>query len=215
MGTRQRKYSQVRELDIGGVDSPFWPGTGYADLAWSAVIIGVCVLAICTSIGMYGYWNWGWEPPTKWIDKCILAAILSGGFVLMSRMLWPEVRALIVHRRNKQDRLLAEAEARAISDLQDDVRAGREPNASRQDIVFRNIMRRHYDGQKITRESCVNDGVCNFAEWNTINNLMTKRGIRKGRGIAPPTFRDAVEIWFTANATTHSFRFVDDELVPN
>ena len=203
-----KRYNQVATQ----VDSPIWPGAGWVDLLSSGLVIGVMLWAILLACGAAAYILWGWWAQ-KWPLLSGLMSLVASGGVVIWRMLEPERVAKV---NNYNMRILREqnrAEFASMYQTAGDVIEGREPTASRRDQVFRRMMRRHYAGWPITREACVKSGMCTFAEWNAVSQLMASRGIKRDRSILPQTRTDALRVWYDAEDKARRFRFVDGEPV--
>lgn len=81
------------------------------------------------------------------------------------------------------------------------------------------IISRYYDtlartgnrkaaAQAISRDACVRAGLCNQKEWNIVNQLLIKRGIRDGRKryLRPRTRDEAWRLWKEKASARHGWK---------
>jgi hypothetical protein len=62
--------------------------------------------------------------------------------------------------------------------------------------VARDILKRYYTKQPITREECEKAGVCSQVEWNQVNKAFQVIGWKRGYKFYPPDeFKLAYAIW--------------------
>lgn len=137
-------------------------------------------------------------------------------------------RVLRFERRERRHMALLDAQVEAAwRELQEAMPAARVPTGGIRDDRYWDrlayeILRRYYAtlartrsreaaARAISRDVCVQAGLCNQKEWNVVNQLLVKRGIRAGRKryLRPRTFDEAWRIWQEKSAGVH--RWIFDE----
>jgi hypothetical protein len=69
------------------------------------------------------------------------------------------------------------------------------PSPERLSAVVLSILKRHFAGEKTTREACVKAGTCTQPEWNTVNAILLKSGLKKGYRIRADSMADTWRAW--------------------
>lgn len=70
------------------------------------------------------------------------------------------------------------------------------PSPSRLRTVALNILKRHFAGEKTTRDACTKAGICTQPEWNTVTAILLKAGLKKGYRLrAADNLADTWHIW--------------------
>ena len=197
---------------VATLDSPIIPGVGLVDLALSALYAGGFVFLFSGSLSITVYAIWNVSPWTLLLVDIVLALAAAGGLGFY-RMLAIERDEGVSRTELQRRRLFEDNDWEMANETHEDVRLGREPNASRLDSVARRMMRRYYASKSISRAACTGAGICTHAEWKKCNDLLKARGIRVGRLLAPESYPKALEMWYSREDTTQRFRFVDGEMV--
>lgn len=207
-----RKQPGLRS-SIEQIDSPIFPGSGPREMALSILLAAIFPFLGIVILGAVGnfMWEWRFKP---WV--AVGAAIAAIMLIILGpwRMMRVERDERVERQLLARNLALDDAERSLATEIVEEIAMGREPNAQRIDSVARKIMRRHFMGLPFSREECVKAGVCNYAEWNRVSELMRSRGVKKGNKIVPDAYHKALELWYAGEEKANSFRIVDGELVP-
>lgn len=143
------------------------------------------------------------------------AAPLVAALAALVALALAAYRVLRFERRERRHMALLDAQVEAVwrqlqeevAQVRPQVKGGVRDDRHWNRLAYE-ILRRYYDtlartgsreaaGRAISREACVEAGLCNQKEWNVVNQLLIKRGIRAGRKryLQPPTFEAAWRTW--------------------
>jgi len=202
-------FQPVEELD-----SPHVPGTGWTDLLWSGVAAALALLVGLAVLFLYAFLRWDWRDIGGNLLLALLLSVVFGVAVIVRRLFVFERTEKLQVQETRRRWWREDEEWRQTQRLDDDRHEQREPNAAKIDLIARRILTRYYAGQSITRDACTAEGVCNFSEWNQVNDLLKKRGLRRGHKVTAANFAEAWAAWLEVNTKATRFRFVDGEPVP-
>jgi len=167
----------------------------------AAQAMGGAVFILVAILGVIGMMVFA-EPALRTVGIVLAIATTVGlGTAAWFTLRWAKrvaVRDWTIDDMERSRRHQAEDEDRARrQNLLDALQQGRvQADEERLDHVARAILARHYAGHTTTRTGCVDDGVCNQQEWNTINAAFKALGWRNGRRLDPGLdMETALALW--------------------
>lgn len=170
------------------------------DRIWAAVAAGVAagilVLLLGTPLAASAL-----QVPFVYIG---FAALLVGGAVgsilvfswalATVRRPW-QIENKEMGHRHALDLMDREAQNGVVAD-QTEPPAPEYPSPSRLNTVALNVLKRHFAGEKTTRDACTKAGICTQPEWNTVTAILLKAGLKKGYKLRPAdNLADTWHIW--------------------
>jgi len=172
-------------------------------------IIYVCVVVVFHKQGALELWLGFWLPAYVALDTIGVAAVAVWRLILYERAELVERD----ERKWKRKREQWEFDQMRKDDTTERETRGMTPH--RQAFLAKWYIQRYFEGKSITRQACIKAG-WSKPEWDHINDLMVKRGIRDGRKpkLKQETPEAALLAWNEGDMKSRKWvRAGDDEFV--
>lgn len=171
------------------------------------VALQVVYLAVCLLLDVAG-WAFWWD---VYLGLSLLVAAVSWVGLIVWRMTWHE-RAERLEGAERRRRWAREdfefAQLRGVVETE----AGTRITQAQIDAAAQLYLKRYYEGRGLARAGWLKDGYSKEL-WDTVNGLMKKRGIRKGRGdqLVQESFAEAWGVWCEAKLKNRQWLRADED----